>query len=211
MEEQNHGVVFESRIILAHTGVTKDEYQSKLKSAYTASMDIQKGILSDKNYSVKACKEAKKIYCGDALRFYAHCRDDDFTIIMGAWKQTSKTMKTFYQIIEVDISKDKFSELWSDVEESALENFVNYVKSIPSGKQGQLDNKSKWKKLRDELYKDNQGLIRIDAKIDSKSQRRVQCSIGVSDLLKNFEHRVFSSDYKGIRLPYEQASGSRQF
>ena len=57
MEVQQHGVIFEDIIVRAITGLSKEEYQSKLPNAYTASMDIEKGIQSDTNNSIKTSKD----------------------------------------------------------------------------------------------------------------------------------------------------------
>ena len=61
MEVQNHGVLFEDIVIRAITGLSKDQYESKLDNAYTASMDVVKGVESKINYSIKVSKDGKSI------------------------------------------------------------------------------------------------------------------------------------------------------
>ena len=213
MEVQNHGVLFEDSIIKSITGLSKDEYQDRLPNAYTASMDIVKGIQSDANYSVKVSKDGKSIGCGDILRFAHHCGTDEFTMIVGAWQQISPTIKRYNCIYEFHIRPKHYSILWDRITEDALKPFVDYVKAIPPGKSGQMAHQRLWKLKRSEIYSNfGQGLVRIDAKVDSKTQRRVQCSIKVEDLIKSkIEHVKYDNNYKGITLPYEQESSPRHF
>ena len=95
-----------------------------------------------------------------------------------------------------------------------LEQFTEYVKSVPHGPEGQRAHRKLWKQRRREIYETyGQGLCQIDAKIDSKRQRRVQGRFRIKDLIaaEAITHRKYETEYRGIRLPYEQASGPRQF
>jgi hypothetical protein len=214
MEVQSHGVLFEDNIVRAITGVSKDEYQTELPNGYTASMDVVKGIKSNANYSIKVSKDGKSIGCGDILRIVEHCKNNEFTMVVGAWRQISPTVKRYDCIYEFDIRPEHYQKLWSGITENALESFVQYVKEIPHGPQGQELHKKLWKQKRQQIYDTHgQGLFKIDAKIDSKNQRRVQCSIKIKDLIetKEITYRKYDTEYKGIPLPYEQNSSPRQF
>ena len=213
MEVQNHGVLFEDSVIRAITGLSKDEYQSKLENAYTASMDVVKGIESNTNYSVKVSKDGKSIGCGDILRFIRHSRDDEFTMVVGAWQQISPEVKRYNTIYEFNITPADYVKLWDRITEQVVRPFVEYVKSIPAGKEGQMANRKEWKQRRQAIYDTyGQGLCAIDAKIDSKNQRRVQCSIKIDKLIDSgIAYSKYETEYKGIKLPYEQDSSPRQF
>jgi DNA modification methylase len=213
MESQGHGVAFENDVIKSITGLSKDEYQSLLNNAYTASMDIKKDVHSDRNYSIKASKDGLGIGCGDILRFVQHCRDDEFTIIVGAWKQLTKETKEYYEIYEFDITPSDYQKLWGGINKEHLEPFVLYVKSIPEGKNAQLANRVLWKDKRNAIYDAyGQGIMSIDAKIDSKKQRRVQCGVSIVDLINaGFNYRKYVDKYRDIVLPYRQDSESRKF
>jgi hypothetical protein len=213
MEVQNHGVLFEDTIIQAITGLSKDEYQSKLPNAYTSSMDVIKDIKSEANYSIKVSKDGKSIGCGDLLRFIRHCRDDEFIMVIGAWRQISPTVKRYNTIYEFKITPTNYTKLWDRITEEAVKPFIDYVKSIESGKSAQMANRKLWKERRQEIYNTyGQGLCTIDAKIDSKNQRRVQCSIKIDKLVNSgIDYIKYETDYKGIKLPYEQNSSPRQF
>jgi hypothetical protein len=213
MEVQNHGVLFEDSVIRAITGLSKDEYQALLENAYTASMDIVKGVKSDANFSVKVSKGGKSIGCGDILRFIRHCRDDEFTMVVGAWQQVTPTVKRYSAIYEFNIRPTDYAILWNNITEEVVQPFVEYVRNIPPGKEGQMANRKLWKERRQAIYDGyGQGLCAIDAKIDSKNQRRVQCSIKIDKLIESgIEYVKYETEYKGITLPYEQDSAPRQF
>lgn len=213
MEVQSHGVEFEDSVIKAITGLSKAEYQTRLSYAYFASMDVVKGVESDVNYSIKVSK-GRDIGCANILRFMDHCRDTEFTMVVGVWQQISPTVKRYTCIYEFDITPAHYNLLWCNVTKDVLEPFVDYVKSVPHGPEGQRDNRKLWKQRRKEIYEAyGQGLCQIDAKIDSKRQRRVQGRFRIKDLLaaEAIPHRQYLTEYRGIQLPYEQASGPRQF
>lgn len=213
MEVQNHGVLFEDNVIRAITGLSKDEYQTLLENAYTASMDVVKGIKSDTNYSVKVSKDAKSIGCGDILRFMRHCRDGEFIMVVGAWYQITPEIKRYDCIYEFTITPTDYAKLWDRITEEAVQPFVDYVRSIPPGKEAQMANRREWKQRRQAIYDTyGQGLCAIDAKIDSKNQRRVQCSVKIDKLIESgIAYSKYETEYKGIKLPYEQNSSPRQF
>ena len=213
MEVQSHGVVFEDSVIKAITGLSKAEYQTRLSYAYFASMDVVKGVESDVNYSIKVSK-GRDIGCANILRFMDHCRDTEFTMVVGVWQQISPTVKRYTCIYEFDITPAHYNLLWANVNKDVLEPFVDYVKSVPYGPEGQQAHKKLWKQRRRDIYEAHgQGLCQIDAKIDSKRQRRVQGRFRIKDLLAadTITHRRYETQYRGIQLPYEQASGPRQF
>ena len=211
-EVQNHGVLFEDTVIKSITGMSKEEYQKTLEGAYTASMDIPKGFSSEVNYSVKV-SGGKGLGGGDILRFLRHCLDDEFTIIAGAWRQVSPEKKVYSEIYEFDITPEHYKKLFENISEEVLTEFVEYVKAIAPGKEAQLANRKLWKEKRRTIYETcGRGVIAIDAKIDSKTQRRVQCSAKIQGLIDaEIPYRKYTEEYRGIQLPYEQESKPRTF
>jgi len=211
-EVQNHGVLFEDTVIRSITGMSKEEYQSQLEGAYVASMDILKGHHSDVNYSVKV-SGGKSLGCGDILRFLRHCRDDEFTIVAGLWRQVTPEQKVYQEIYEFDIAPEHYNKLFANMSEEVIQEFVDYVKAIPEGREAQLANRKLWKEKRKIIYDTcGRGLVTIDAKIDSKNQRRVQCGVKLQGLIDaEIPYRKYTEQYRGITLPYEQESKPRTF
>lgn len=212
MESQAHGLQFEEAIIKSITGISKDQYQSLLEGKYTSSMDIVKGIKSKNDYSIKVAKKNTGIGGGDILRFYSHAKQG-FTLIIGIWQQKNRETKIYDSIYEFYIKPSDFKTLWGNIPYNVLEDFVKYVKNIPEGKKAQLENRKLWKEKRQKIYDTyEKGLMNIAAKIDSKSQRRVQCSLNIKELIDSgIEYELHTKKYGEISLPYEQKSGSRKF
>ena len=213
MEVQNHGNMFEDKVIQAVTGKTKSEYQKLIEGAYTSAMDIFKNVFSDIDRSIKVCKDGKGIGCGDMLRFMYHCKNTEFIITVGCWKQISSTHKRYYEIYDFYMSPEHYQTIWGGLTEEVVRDFVEYVKGIPEGKAAQLANRQLWKAKRQSLYDQyNKGLAAIDAKIDSKTQRRVQCSLKLEEMIAvGIPYHKYTTEYLGIQLPYEQESSPRTF
>jgi hypothetical protein len=213
MESQSHGNQFEDLILFEITGLTKEQYQPLLKGGYTAPMDIERGIHSDHNYSIKTSKNGKTIGCGDILRFRTHCSSTEFKLLVGAWRQSSVSTKTYTGIYEFNISPSVENLLWGNLTTEAMMPFVSYVKAIPPGKQAQTVHKQEWKSRRDQLLdKYNSGIININAKIDSGNQRRIQCSLKTDDLIRvGVPYQLHTSSFYGLPLPLLQQSEPRKF
>jgi len=212
-EVHKHGNLFEAEIINTLTGKSKEEYQTLMEGGYTSSFDMAKGVGgSDKNYSIKATGSSS-IGCGDILRFFKHCRDTDFTMIVGVWKQINPTQKQYSEIYEINFTTETFSKVWGSMTLDMLEPFDKYVKSIPPGREARDANKKLWKEKRKEIFNQvEKCLMKIDAKIDSKNQRRVQCSVALDDLIGNgLTVTKYTDNYHTIQLPYVQDSEPRTF
>jgi hypothetical protein len=212
MESQRHGFDFENEVIYQITGFFKEEYEKKITNSYTSSMDIVKGVHSEYDYSIKVSKNGRGIGGGDILRFNKHC-EKGFKLIVGCWNQKNSSIKVYDCIYEFTITPKDYKKLWGSIPLDELKNFVNYVKSIPSGKEAQKKNTLLWKEKRDILYHTyDKGVVDIAAKIDSVSQRRVQCSMRLEELISSgIDYVKYTKSYKGIKLPYEQKSTSRKF
>ena len=211
MEVQAHGNKFEDLIIQRVTKVSKKEYEKMIPNAYTSPMDIHEGVRSKFNASIKVTG-GEGIGLGDILSFYDHATTVPFKMIVGQWEQSTKSKKSFHTVYEFEITPDVGKLLFGSMSRRQLVTFRNYVKSIPAGKKGQEDNKVVWKEKRDRLVEKTNPVIRVDAKIDSKTQRRVQSSLWISDLIEmGVPHKRFRAKYRGISLPISIKSGARTF
>ena len=202
---QSHGDNFENEIHLAVHGKTKKEYETLIEGGYTAKFDIAKGVLADFNGSVKVTN-GNSIGCGDIIRMYEGTKGNDITFIVGVWQQTAKKVKTYSTIYEFYLDPSHHNTLWGNIKLKTLKKFDSYVKNIPHGKKGQSDNKKLWKQKKQNIYaSEGRGLVDINAKIDSKTQRRVQCAFKIKDLIESgIPYKKFTKTYRGISLPYIQ-------
>ena len=71
-----------------------------------------------------------------------------------------------------------------------LAEYVDYIKNIPAGKAAQQETKTTRTILKN-CTEDKKALFTINPKVDSKKQRRVQCSLKIKDLIKaGIEYKV---------------------
>ena len=72
--------------------------------------------------------------------------------------------------------------LFGTIPKKLLEGYVNYIKSIPHGNVSD-EIKKKYKDCKNKMQHEYNMKINISPKVDSHSQRRVQCSIPKLDQL----------------------------
>jgi len=171
-QSQKHGFTFENYI-------RKHVFNLSEKSNDTSIHDIRKEqncYNNNENCSIKTTKN-NIIYCSDILRFYNYNFDEKNTIIVVQYLQI-ENRKHVKHIYEINYNKECHQLLFGNLPLYEIENYVNNVKSIP--KNITVDKaKSKFNYLeeKDKLNKKYNFKININPKVDSKKQRRVQCSI----------------------------------
>ena len=176
-EVQAHGNKFEDLIIKERTGMTKKDYDNLKANGYTSPFDIVKGYCVDYNASVKTTG-SNTICCGDLLRMMQH---REHRLIVGCYTQEGKK-KVFHTQYEFYIQPSDYKKLWGQMDYQKVEQFVEYVKNIPHGKEAQLSTKSERNQLQEQTQC-NEALYSINPKVDSKKQRRVQCSLKLDELI----------------------------
>lgn len=183
-EVQAHGFIFEDWIVQEITGKTKNEYNLLIPNGYMSSYDIHKGILSDHNYSVKTTKK-DQIECGDIIRQFDK---DEYKMVVGYYDQVDE-YKYFHSKYTFSFTSDHRDLLWGRMNREDLDLYVDYVKKIPAGKDGQLKFQRERKEMK-KLFEDKNALFSINPKVDSKNQRRVQCSLKIKKLVKSIPYEL---------------------
>ena len=178
MEVQAHGNYFEDLKNRELTGFSKDEYDSMKDNGYTSSMDIVKGLHSDKDVSIKTAK-GRKVDCGDILRRRS---ETEYDIIIGVWDQVGDS-KIFHTEYTFHIKPEHETLLWGRMSYEKLREFNEYIKSIPEGRTAQKETKVERQVLKT-ITEDVDAQMKIHPKVDSKKQRRVQCSFNIDKLIK---------------------------
>lgn len=199
MEVQQHGLIFEDFKIKEITGLSKTEYDILKYGGYTSKFDLVDGIIVDKNYSIKTTK-TNRIDCGDVL---SRMKELDYILIIGAYKQIGD-YKIFYGEYTFNIKPQHYEILWGSMTYEKVKIFDDYVKSIPFGKDGQQNTLIERKKLKN-LIQCNKSLYKLNPKVDSKNQRRVQCSINLKDLIKS----GIDYQYKSLNLKIQSKSRNK--
>tara|TARA_B100000700_G_C14907848_1_gene790688 strand:- start:571 stop:1176 length:606 start_codon:yes stop_codon:yes gene_type:complete len=179
MEVQQHGNYFEDLKIKELTGYGKEEYDSFKSNGYTSSMDLVEGLYVDRNYSIKTAK-GNKVDCGDILRRMV---EDDYNIVVGLWKQSGDN-KIFHTEYTFNIKPKDMVKLWGNMKYEDVKDFDSFIKSIPSGKEAQQTTKAE-RTSRKKTLADKNALMVIHPKVDSKNQRRVQCSFKIDQMIKS--------------------------
>ena len=200
-EVQAHGIAYEDHIIFQRTGLSKKEYDKlKTKSGYTSPFDLVNGLLVDYNASVKSSNK-NVVCCADAIRMF--CHNEPYRMIIGCYTQI-KGIKKFHTQYELYITEYEHRLLWGDLEYESLVEYVKKIKSVEPGKVAQAEYQKVASSWKSELNVNN-SLFIINPKVDSKSQRRVQCSIHLNKLL------AFGVKYDKISIDININSNRRTF
>ena len=199
MEVQAHGNYYEDLKTRQITGLSKAEYDALKENGYTSGMDIMKGLMSAYDYSIKTSK-GNTVDCGDILR---RRQETEYHLVVAQWEQAGDN-KVFYNEYTFFITPDLEQKLWGKMNYNLLAEYVDYIKNIPAGKQAQQETKTERTVLKN-CISDKNALVKIHPKVDSKKQRRVQCSVKINELIKaGIEYQV-----RTIRATVH--SPSRQF
>ena len=178
MEVQAHGNYYEDLKTRQITGLSKVEYDALKENGYTSGMDIMKGLMSPYDYSIKTSK-GNTVDCGDILR---RRQETDYNLVVGCYSQVGDN-KVFYSEYTFYIRPEHEQKLWGRMNYNLLADYCTYIKNIPAGKEAQQKTKTEREVLKN-CVGDKNALFKIHPKVDSKKQRRVQCSLNIKELLK---------------------------
>jgi hypothetical protein len=166
-ENQQHGFLWESEIKTKVFGLTGPD-------PYTAVHDVDRSrnILNpNENVSIKTTG-GDTLCMGDALRVFAYEEGVDHTCIAVRYDQR-EDQKILNHVYEIDLMQREL--LWGRVVKEDVEALDALVRSMPNGQRDPaIDRAIKDKKKE---LNDKSGAVRFNPKIDSKNQRRLQCSI----------------------------------
>jgi hypothetical protein len=177
-EVQAHGNKYESIIIYERTGLSKKKYDKLKKGGYTSSFDLRNGLFVDYDASIKTTS-SNTICCSDLLKMMEHTRD--YRLIVGCYEQVDNE-KVFHTQYEFFIESQHYEMLWAGMKYDLIEDYVSKVKSVEKGKEGQRQYQLVAESWKSEVQSDESMFV-INPKVDSKKQRRVQCSIHLDKLI----------------------------
>ena len=189
MASQNHGFMLEEEIKEKVYGITKDK-----KIAYTEVHDIPAELNAGVPVSIKTTG-SNTICFGDALRMFKNSNLLNYECILVKYKQMEEE-KQIEQIIHLDLAQSK-KALFGEIEYDEIQELDSLVKSIPAGKcNTELYNK--FHTLKKQLNKKS-GYIRFNPKVDSKNQRRLQCSMPkFPEFVEKEKERMLEQSFKGV-------------
>ena len=172
-EVQQHGLVFEKWI--------RDTFfDGYVPPGYTQKWDIPADINRTHGgipVNPKAAKYRTPVDLGDALRQYDIV--EPFILVVGYWVQQGDE-KRFVNIVAPRIEPDAWRKLWGKVMRADLEKLDALIKDKS------LDYREARKRAHEMKSAPpfTDSIIVLNPKIDSKGQRRLQCSLRSDDLYR---------------------------
>lgn len=168
---------------------------------------------SNEDVSIK-CTGSNKIECGDIQRFYSYDFSEKNTIIVIQYSQNTDTTKIIKRIYEIDYNQELHKLLFGEITIEKINEYVQFIKSIPSGREARDQCEAEYKKRKKELQNFHKMTTIIHPKVDSKSQRRVQCSFDISKIPKKFITYTSTDKnpnlLRGIEIPLTIESSRRK-
>lgn len=170
-EVQRHGFTFEKWVL----DTFFDGYEAH---SYTAEWDVAKEF--NVNYgnvpvSIKVAKYGSTVGLGDAIRQF-HI-NEDFLLIVGYWKQEEEK-KRIVNIVAAPVAAGLWRSLWHPITLKDLQILDSVIKDRTLSYQ-EARKKAQCIKTQPPFTQAN---ITVNPKIDSKAQRRLQCSLSFSTL-----------------------------
>lgn len=214
---QRHGKTFEREVIEKCFGISP-EAQAAVDP--TAVFDIPLGVttckhpggepVSIKTAAMKAALDRVTVCLSDARRVWAW--RGPLLLVVGVYSQQGP-LKLFHTVYEFTFHLDELERLrlYGSITADEVRHFHETLTTYERGKHRQA---RAWAKLRKTELAPRAGAIQLNPKIDSKTQRRLQCSARLPDLesacgqSQRFEA---GSDYRGLALPFQVESGEREF
>ncbi len=195
-EVQEHGFIFENWI-------KKILNIDHLASNYTQKWDIP----GELPISVKCMGAFNALEFSSAERMWEI--DGDFLLVVARWKQIGPN-KIIISIDELLFNKAILKKLRGDITLDELRAFNDRIKSFPPGRAGQEAGSAfaeQWKRANSRKM----GLLNIAAKLDSKTQRRVQCNLNYSNYVNLFGAPSGNLSFRGRKFEQTIKSGPRIF
>ncbi len=209
-EVQRHGFDFENWV--------KETFFTKSHINYTEKWDVPPelnvsiavpGDLRRLPVSIKTCKYGSSIGFGDAVRQFEN--EEDFLLIVGFWKQ-SGAYKNFVAVEAVKIIVEEWQTLFLPlIEKDEVRKLDSIIKNRT------IDYWEARKQAKEAKKSDSFKSARIvlNPKIDSKDQRRLQCSLPFSTFWSNFAKKAPYADENcelfGQKVPNPFLSAIRTF
>jgi hypothetical protein len=142
---------------------------------------------------------------GDATRLFNYVSNEIHTGIVVRYAQNT-THKVVTNVYEIDLDNKQL--LWGSVTLEDIQALDKLVRSMPNGKRDlSIDNAIKLKKKE---LNSKSGIVSFNPKIDSKTQRRLQCSItNFASKVGFIKHVSAGPIVRGIAIALSIASGRR--
>lgn len=207
-QSQGHGFIWENEIKEKVFGLNPLKNDTK---KYDINFDENK-FNQNENISIKTTGN-NSVAFADIIRFFNADFDKKYTIILIKYSQ-SKDYKNITEVLEIEYTEKIKKFLFGSITEKELSDYVDLIKSISHGKVP-VNTKKNYKEIKKNLEKRFNMNITINPKVDSKKQRRVQCTISnINLILENFPESVIYRnnipEIRGIKITQSLQSSRRE-
>jgi hypothetical protein len=210
-ESQKHGFIWQSDLMTNVYGVSAEAAKAE---SYTAQHDIpaQLNALDHVDLSIKTTGNKKRVDMGDALRIYdAVSSGKAFHMTVVLWKQEGD-QKKLVSVTEVNLT-GAAELLFGSLTRADIVQLDSAIKAFPKGCSAKDPSCAPITRLCTELNS-RSGALMLNKKIDSKSQRRLQCSFNnFCGFVEAHPERVIATtltcEFRGGRIQESITSGQR--
>ena len=204
-EVQSHGLVFEQWVRDAFF----DGYHPP---SYTQKWDIPAAANRAHGgvpVNPKAAKYGTPVDLGDALRQFDIA--EPFILVVGFWRQEGDE-KRFVNIVAPRLEPAAWKKFWGDITRADLEKLDAVIKDKSLTPEQARAAAQKIKNA----PPFSRAVIEVNPKIDSKTQRRLQCSVRFEDVFKSLAPEADPKPQErpalwGVAFPHAVASKPRAF
>lgn len=144
----------------------------------------------------------------DARRFWESFDTAPYRMLVGKYSQENE-IKVFEEIHEFILRQKYKSLLLGKVKQAEITDFHDGLKSFG---EGQHQAAREWHRKQTKELSGRLGIIRLNPKVDSKTQRRLQCSVSLLELIRivdSGDHIVHTKRFGTMPLPYKTISPRR--
>lgn len=216
---QAHGKTFEGHVKNQYPGSSDSKRSPTSAFDIEAKYDKKKGIPTQVKSAKRAANGNTTVCLSDARRAVSHA--EAFRLVVVEWTQGTPGRKNPSRVVEMEFDKGAWNaNVVGKLKESFVETYHDSISSFGEG----AANAKKARALSDQfdaefakLYAKG-SVLKLNRKIDSKNQRRLQCSASLNDLMAaSSRHKTFLPDESGTSVEYRDViipqvkSESRKF
>lgn len=204
---QMHGKSFEDFIKSTFRG-SSDNGRTPT-SIFDIEADFDKELHLDTSIKTtkKSLRNNEVFPLSDARRIFS--LDNDFRMLIGLYEQKSEK-KFFGCILEYIIKIENIKKLKGEISLEQIADFHNSLKAYPIGEH---EAARRFHRIKNKELKDKT-LITLNPKVDTKNQRRLQCSLKrqvLESILPSNQIIIHNEEFRDLQLPIVLKSSARTF
>jgi hypothetical protein len=199
-ESQAHGFIWEKSVLEGVYGIFNTQQQG---GSYTRKHDVpaNENMIDHVNVSIKTAG-GKSVDMGDARRVFDATMNEPISLLVLQYKQEGAE-KVLKNVLEIDLTSSR-EELFGQVTLAEISELHDFLRGIPPGT-ASLGIREEYKQRAGKLNSKS-GALQFRPKVDSKNQRRLQCSFpDIGAFCVRWPARIKSQNptgiFKGVQLP----------